>query len=75
VRGVGLMGDKPIYVSHDSADCWAHQELFFLDHEGRPELVAGVPPDYFSRKASCGAIRCTAGTSTSAPASPGGSRA
>jgi 4-alpha-glucanotransferase len=47
-RGVGLIGDAPIYVSHDSADCWAHQELFFLDGEGRPTAVAGVPPDYFS---------------------------
>ncbi|MFI5360881.1 MAG: 4-alpha-glucanotransferase [Elusimicrobiota bacterium] len=47
-RGVGLMGDKPIYVSHDSADCWAHQDLFCLDAGGRPTAVAGVPPDYFS---------------------------
>ncbi|MBI3566550.1 MAG: 4-alpha-glucanotransferase [Elusimicrobia bacterium] len=48
VRGVGLIGDAPIYVSHDSADCWAHQELFFLDGAGLPTAVAGVPPDYFS---------------------------
>ena len=47
-RGVGLIGDAPIYVSHDSADCWAHQELFFLDAHGKPTAVAGVPPDYFS---------------------------
>ena len=47
-RGVGLIGDMPIYVSHDSADCWAHQNLFFLDGDGRPTEVAGVPPDYFS---------------------------
>ena len=47
-RGVGLIGDAPIYVSHDSADCWAHQELFFLNGEGRSTVVAGVPPDYFS---------------------------
>ena len=47
-RGVGLMGDAPIYVSHDSADCWAHQELFFLGPDGEPALCAGVPPDYFS---------------------------
>ncbi|HAZ08288.1 MAG TPA: 4-alpha-glucanotransferase [Elusimicrobia bacterium] len=46
-RGVGLMGDAPIYVSHDSADCWAHQELFFLGPDGRPAVCAGVPPDYF----------------------------
>ena len=42
------MGDAPIYVRHDSVDCWAHQELFFLDDMGRPSAVAGVPPDYFS---------------------------
>ncbi|MEQ1919506.1 MAG: 4-alpha-glucanotransferase, partial [Elusimicrobiota bacterium] len=47
-RGVGLMGDAPIYVRHDSADCWANQELFFLSEGGSPTVVAGVPPDYFS---------------------------
>jgi 4-alpha-glucanotransferase len=48
-RGVGLIGDMPIYVSHDSADCWAHQEKFFLDGDGRSTVVSGVPPDYFSK--------------------------
>lgn len=48
-RGILILGDIPIYVSHDSADVWAHQDLFFLDEEGRPTLVAGVPPDYFSK--------------------------
>ncbi len=47
-RGVMLFGDMPIFVAHDSADVWANPELFTLDHEGRPEKVAGVPPDYFS---------------------------
>jgi len=42
------MGDIPIYVAHDSADVWAHPELFRLDDQGNPEAVAGVPPDYFS---------------------------
>jgi 4-alpha-glucanotransferase len=46
--GVQLIGDIPLYVSHDSADVWAHQELFILDAKGLPRLVAGVPPDYFS---------------------------
>jgi 4-alpha-glucanotransferase len=27
---------------------WAHPELFLLDEAGRPTVVAGVPPDYFS---------------------------
>ncbi len=47
-RAVRLIGDLPIYVSHDGADVWANRELFQLDPEGRPAAVAGVPPDYFS---------------------------
>jgi len=47
-RNVRVMGDLPIYVAHDSADVWAHPELFLLDANGDPECVAGVPPDYFS---------------------------
>lgn len=46
--GVTLIGDLPIYVTHDSVDVWANQELFKLDAAGRPLVVAGVPPDYFS---------------------------
>ena len=38
----------PIFVSPHSADVWAHQELFDLDSAGRPRVIAGVPPDYFS---------------------------
>lgn len=48
-RGLGLIGDLPIFVAHDSADVWAHREDFKLDERGRPTGVAGVPPDYFSR--------------------------
>jgi len=47
-KGITLIGDAPIFVAHDSADVWSHPELFFLDPDGRPEAVAGVPPDYFS---------------------------
>jgi len=47
-RDIRLFGDIPIYVAHDSADTWAHQDLFYLDEEGQPTSVAGVPPDYFS---------------------------
>lgn len=47
-RGVLLFGDLPLYPAYDSADVWAHQELFLLDAHGRPSVVAGVPPDYFS---------------------------
>lgn len=47
-HGVRLIGDVPIFVAHDSADVWARPELFQLDDQGRPTVVAGVPPDYFS---------------------------
>jgi 4-alpha-glucanotransferase len=47
-RGIRLMGDIPMFVSHDSADVWANQRMFFLDGEGRRTVQAGVPPDYFS---------------------------
>jgi len=48
-RGIKLIGDIPIFVAHDSADVWAHPEFFYLDEGGRPSVIAGVPPDYFSR--------------------------
>lgn len=46
--GIGLIGDIPIFVAHDSADVWANRELFHLDDTGMPSVIAGVPPDYFS---------------------------
>jgi 4-alpha-glucanotransferase len=46
-RGVRLMGDLPIFVAHDSADCWARPDLYFLDDQHQPTFVAGVPPDGF----------------------------
>ena len=45
---VRLIGDIPIFVAHDSADVWANRELYHLDADGMPTVVAGVPPDYFS---------------------------
>ena len=48
-RGVSMVGDIPIFVAYDSADVWAQQDLFQLEPDGRPQVVAGVPPDYFSR--------------------------
>ena len=47
-RGILLFGDMPIYVAHDSADIWANRGLFTLDEVGAMDVVAGVPPDYFS---------------------------
>jgi 4-alpha-glucanotransferase len=46
--GILLLGDMPLFVSHDSADVWANQKLFQLDKAGQPTVVAGVPPDYYS---------------------------
>ncbi|HEX3902980.1 MAG TPA: 4-alpha-glucanotransferase [Polyangia bacterium] len=47
-RGIGLIGDLPIFLAHDSADVWLNRGQFYLDDAGEPTLVAGVPPDYFS---------------------------
>lgn len=47
-RGILIIGDLPIFVAYQSADVWAHQDLFELDENGHPLVVAGVPPDYFS---------------------------
>ena len=45
---IQIIGDIPIFVAHDSADVWANPHLFYLDDQGKPTVVAGVPPDYFS---------------------------
>lgn len=47
--GIKIIGDIPLYCAYDSADVWANGRLFRLDSELRPEAVAGVPPDYFSK--------------------------
>ena len=47
-QGVRIIGDIPIYVAMDSADAWAHPELFQLDGDNVPTAVAGCPPDGFS---------------------------
>lgn len=47
-RGIRIIGDIPIYVASDSADSWAHPELFQFDEDCRPTAVAGCPPDAFS---------------------------
>ena len=46
--GVAIVGDAPIFVAHHSADVWINQSMYFLDEQGEPTVVAGVPPDYFS---------------------------
>ena len=47
-RGIQIIGDIPIFVAYDSSDVWSHPDLFYLDREGNPTVVAGVPPDEFS---------------------------
>ena len=47
-RGIRIVGDIPIFIAYDSADAWANPDLFFLDENSLPTVVAGVPPDYFS---------------------------
>jgi 4-alpha-glucanotransferase len=47
-HSIKIIGDIPIFVAEDSADVWANQEIFQLDHHGRPTVVAGIPPDFFS---------------------------
>lgn len=47
-HGVRIVGDLPIFVAHDSADVWCARELFRLNPDGSPQVMAGVPPDYFS---------------------------
>ncbi len=46
-NGISIIGDIPIYVSHDSSDVWANPTQFQLDKKNLPTAVAGVPPDYF----------------------------
>lgn len=48
-RNIQIIGDIPIFVAHDSAEVWSQPELFYLNKKGNPTVVAGVPPDYFSR--------------------------
>ncbi|MBO6107922.1 MAG: 4-alpha-glucanotransferase [Eubacterium sp.] len=47
-KGIEIIGDIPIYVAMDSADTWAHPELFQFDENKNPTAVAGCPPDVFS---------------------------
>jgi 4-alpha-glucanotransferase len=47
-RSVRVVGDIAIFVNYDSADVWTHPELFRLDQNRNPEVVSGVPPDFFS---------------------------
>ena len=48
-RAIRIVGDVAIFMNHDSADVWTHRELFRLNENLEPEVVAGVPPDFFSK--------------------------
>lgn len=48
-QGIKIIGDIPIFIAYDSADAWSHPDLFFLGEDSLPTVVAGVPPDYFSK--------------------------
>ena len=48
-KNVKIIGDLPFYVSLDSADCWANPDVFLMDKDLNPEVVAGCAPDAFSR--------------------------
>jgi len=48
-QGVGLIGDIPIFIAHDSCDVWAHSELFRLKADGTPKVISGAAPDAFSK--------------------------
>lgn len=47
-KGIRIIGDMPFVIAMDSADAWTHPELFLMDEDLNPTMVAGVPPDYFS---------------------------
>ncbi len=47
-NGIQIIGDIPIYVALDSADLWAHPELFLVDNNIKPLSVSGCPPDSFA---------------------------
>src|SRR5258708_4253315 len=47
-RGIRTVGDVAIFVDYDSADVWRNPDLFYLDENLQPTIVAGVPPDAFS---------------------------
>jgi 4-alpha-glucanotransferase len=48
-RKIRIVGDVAIFVNYDSADVWMHRDLFRLNENLEPEVVSGVPPDFFSK--------------------------
>lgn len=48
-KNIKIIGDLPFYTSLDSADCWSHPEVFLMDKDLNPKVVAGCAPDAFSK--------------------------
>src|SRR5580692_11193006 len=48
-RAIRIVGDVAIFMNHDSADVWTRRELFRLNENLEADVVAGVPPDFFSK--------------------------
>ena len=71
-RSIQIIGDIPIFVAYDSSDVWSHPGLFYLDKEGNPTVVAGVPPDAFPQRVSYGVIRFITGKCIRKMVMPGG---
>ena len=73
-RGIALFGDMPLYPAFDSADVWAHQDVFLLDDEPTTALCRGSAAGLFlGRQDNSGATRCTTGNAWHRLGSPGGS--
>ena len=72
-RGVGIIGDLPIFVAWDSHDVWGTPTCS-TSTSSAPRIIAGVPPTISAPPGSAGATRCTAGTSWPKTATSGGSR-
>lgn len=49
-KGILIIGDMPMYLAYDSLEVWQNPQMFLLDQDKNPLVVAGVPPDYFSKK-------------------------
>jgi 4-alpha-glucanotransferase len=47
-KDIKIIGDAPIFIAFQSAEVWARPELFALDNQNQPTVIAGVPPDFFS---------------------------
>ena len=49
-NNIEIIADMPFYVGYDSSDVYFNRDNFLLDEKYNPTLVAGVPPDYFSKE-------------------------